>query len=324
MSNMILGLCVLLVSDDNEVANLRLNQIQVVGTHNSYHQRPAPAMLASAIRVNPAAKEWDYSRLPLAQQLDHGIRSFELDMHLLGNEWLVMHVPVFDPNSSCKTFGDALRQVKAWSDKHPRHVPISFLMECKEEGFAMSKKFRQPERADIERLEAIIREVFSREQIITPDDARPKGNASASPRGAWPTLSQAAGKVLFILHETGRNRENYVADHPTLEGRLMFVNSDPDAPHAGAIVMDNPNSNIADRAREGFFIRTRADGRENPSASRREKALASGAHILSTDYPAGEYPSHEAFGFPDEAPARINPVTGPANRAGQAILEPIP
>lgn len=312
---------------DDRWADLRLNQIQVIGTHNSYHLRPAPAMLASAIRVNPAAKEWDYSRLPLDKQLDHGIRSFELDLHLLGSEWMVMHVPLVDPNSTCRTFADALKIVKTWSDSHPRHIPISFLMECKEEGFALSKKFKQPELADIERIDQIIREIYPREQLITPDDIRAgEGKAFVSPeQRSWPTLRQCAGKVLFILHETGRNRDHYVANHPVLEGRAMFVNSDPQAPHAAAIVMDQPNTTtVPRRAREGFFIRTRADGRENPDADRRQTALSSGAHILSTDYPAGEYPAGEAFSLPDNAPARVNPITGPAEMSAQPLSEPIP
>jgi hypothetical protein len=313
-------------SADPALADLRLNQIQVIGTHNSYHQRPAAAMLAASIRVNPSAKEWDYSRLPLDRQLDVGIRSFELDMHLLGNEWLVMHVPVFDPNSSVRTFADALKVVKGWSDAHPRHLPISFLMECKEEGYALSKSVRPPAKADLEMLDTIILKTFGSERVLRPDDVRAQEKASfAFPENrVWPTLRQCAGKVLFILHETGRNRDYYVQDHPALEGRAMFVNGDPDQPHGAAIVMDNPTSPaIAERANEGLFIRTRADGRENPSRERRQAALESGAHILSTDYPAGEYPPSEAFTFPENAPGRVNPVTGPASLVGQTLHEPI-
>jgi hypothetical protein len=317
----------LVVGGDDCMADLRLNQIQVIGTHNSYHQRPAPAMLATSIRVNPAAKEWDYSRLPLDKQLDVGIRSFELDLHLLGNEWLVMHVPIFDPNSSCRSFADALRIVKTWSDAHPRHVPISILMECKEEGYAISKKFRAPAKEDIQKLDDIIREIYPNDRLITPDDVRAASGVSFdSPENRrWPTLRSAAGKVLFILHETGRLRESYVADQPALEGKAMFVNADPDAPHAAAIVLDNPTSSaVPETARQNLFIRTRADGRENPSKERREMALQSGAHILSTDYPAGEFPDADAFTFPNHAPARVNPVTGPSDCDQIYIVEPIP
>ena len=52
--------------------SLRLNQIQVIGTHNSYHLRPPAGMLKAAIAHRKDAKDWDYSRQPLDQQLDHG------------------------------------------------------------------------------------------------------------------------------------------------------------------------------------------------------------------------------------------------------------
>src|SRR5580698_9372648 len=61
---------------------LRINQIQVIGTHNSYHAGFAPS----------AAKLWqansptgfmglDYQHQPLPQQLDSGVRQIELDIY---------------------------------------------------------------------------------------------------------------------------------------------------------------------------------------------------------------------------------------------------
>ena len=52
---------------------LRLNQLQLRGTHNSYHQRPALVLHATH----------DYQQPSLTDQLTiHGIRQFELDVHL--------------------------------------------------------------------------------------------------------------------------------------------------------------------------------------------------------------------------------------------------
>jgi hypothetical protein len=50
---------------------IRLNQIQVLGTHNSYHIAPEPQLLA-ALGAN--ARDIDYSHRPLAEQLSRGIR----------------------------------------------------------------------------------------------------------------------------------------------------------------------------------------------------------------------------------------------------------
>src|SRR5206468_327102 len=60
----------------------RLNQMQVIGTHNSYHIAPAPAVLetiASAGRRR--AEGLDYTHRPLADQFTRlGIRQIELDV----------------------------------------------------------------------------------------------------------------------------------------------------------------------------------------------------------------------------------------------------
>lgn len=36
-----------------------LNEIQVVGTHNSYHVAPIPELLATFVNIEPAALEWE-------------------------------------------------------------------------------------------------------------------------------------------------------------------------------------------------------------------------------------------------------------------------
>jgi len=309
------------------IESLRLNQIQVVGTHNSYHLRPPAAMLKTAMAVRKDAKEWDYSRQPLDQQLDQGVRSFELDLHISDKGWQVMHVPIFDPGTTVATFTDALKQVAAWSEKHPRHVPISFLLELKEEGFQLNRRtFRQPQAKDIELLDANIREVFSADRLLTPDDVRGKHTTlfEAVSAGDWPTLADAAGKVFVILHETGPHRAAYLAGHPGLDGRAMFVESDLGEPHAGVLIRNNPaDPQIDELSRKGYLIRTRVDSQGNVRAEDRQQALAGGAHVLTTDYPNGEIDAERAFGFADRAPARVNPITGPENLRGKLLKEPI-
>ena len=62
-------------------STLRLNQIQVLGSHNSYHGEPYPQVLAELRKVNAAtAAGLDYGHRPLAQQFDLGVRQIELDV----------------------------------------------------------------------------------------------------------------------------------------------------------------------------------------------------------------------------------------------------
>lgn len=320
-------LSLLLADPSIHAGQLRLNQIQVVGTHNSYHLRPNQSVFNLAVAVQPDAKEWDYSRETLDQQLDHGVRNFELDMHLVGDVWHVMHVPVLDPQSTVRDFAAALTVVKAWSDKHPRHVPISFLMELKAEGTMLRRGIRVPEKKDVEQIDAIILQTFPRERVITPDDVRGthKTLPEAIKANGWPTLSDAAGKVFFILHERGKNQELYVEGHPALEGRMMFVNAEPGEPVTATTVLDNPRDrNIPSVAKEGYIIRTRADTQGRRDDKGRQLALEGGAHILSTDYPLGEIEETKAFFLPGKQVARPNPVTAPDELKQVTIVEPIP
>lgn len=317
----------LVAGDVPGLEELRLNQIQVVATHNSYHLRPPEKMLKAAISIRKDAKTWDYSRLPLDEQLDQGQRSFELDMHLSKDGWKVMHVPMFDSGTTVPTFREALQVIAKWSAAHPRHVPISLLMELKEEGFKLNSSYLRPEAADIVGLDDTIRDVLDDDQLLTPDDVRGEHATlwEAVSTDGWPTLADSAGKVFLVLHEQGVNREAYLQGHPALEGRAMFVESELAQPHSAVLIRNDPtDAAIADLAREGYLIRTRADTMGDLDRARRDKALTCGAHILTTDYPRGEADEEQAFAFPKGTPARVHPITGPEKLRGEYLSEPLP
>jgi hypothetical protein len=304
-------------------ASLRLNQIQVIGTHNSYHVRKVPLPGSRGASLN-------YSHPPLDVQLDRGVRSFELDLHYRGGAFEVFHVPIIDEGSTCRKLPDALSTVAAWSAAHPRHVPISFLFELKREGPKLDKSILEVDEAGLDRLDEVLRAGFPEGKILTPDAVR--GDAATlreaiAGRG-WPTLDASRGKVFFILHDEGKQREAYVANHPSLKGRAMFVRSNESRDDCATLVLDNPRDpDIPRLAKAGYYIRTRADsGLEVDSPrqpARRDAAFASGAHILSTDFPAGEtnQPTGYVVEFAEQAPARVNPVNGPATLRGQTIQE---
>ncbi len=76
---------------DGRVGEMRFNQIQYIGTHNSYHVAPMQAlgmlMVATDYEESP---EWpaerlihalDYTHVPITTQLELGMRQFELDVH---------------------------------------------------------------------------------------------------------------------------------------------------------------------------------------------------------------------------------------------------
>ena len=46
-----------------------LNEIQVLGSHNSYHIEPRPALMNLLLIFDPSFSAWQYTHLPLAEQL---------------------------------------------------------------------------------------------------------------------------------------------------------------------------------------------------------------------------------------------------------------
>jgi hypothetical protein len=311
----------LMAAEPASVEDLGINQLQFIGTHNSYHIR-MPSKSGNSVR------EWNYNHAPLDVQLDRGVRSFELDLHDRDGVFEVFHVPILDEGTTCRRLSEALDMVRKWSEAHPRHEPISFLFELKKDGPRLDKRIQEVDAAGLDRLDTLLRVAFPKERLISPDDVR-SGAATlraAVERTGWPTLAASRGKVLFILHDEGKQREAYTHDHPSLRGRAMFVRSDEKRDDGAVLILDNPRSpDIARLVKAGYFIRTRADSDLAPdlgrAVARRDLAFASGAQIVSTDFPNGEPQEDNGYvvTFEGAAPARINPINGPPAWRGKAI-----
>ena len=332
---------------------LRLDQIQVIGTHNSYHAGLTPAVAALLRQKNPKAfDELDYGHPSLTRQLDGGVRQLELDIYADGQGgrfahpfgaamagrdaapfdpdgvmrrpgFKVLHLQDIDYVSNCQPFTACLAEIRAWSQAHPGHDPLFILVETKTQPPIPGVPMVAPEpfTADVlDALDAEIRSVFPRDEMILPDDVRGTWPTlrEAVRHGNWPTLAAARGKVVFLLDQTNVTA-TYTAGHPSLQGRVLFTNADPAAPDAAFVERnDGPAAEIADLVRQGYLVRTRADadtaeGRTGATA-RRDAALASGAQLVSTDYPAAEPARWTGYSvaLPGGATLRCNPVTAPA------------
>ncbi len=201
-------------------ASVRINQIQVIGTHNSYHAGLLPGIAKLLQQKNPDAfASLDYAHGDLATQLNHGIRQIELDIfadskggrfaHPLGAALVaqaglpadpdpypnglmmkpgfkVMHVQDIDYASVCQPFTACLQIVRAWSRAHPEHVPIFILVETKQDIPSAEIPFTVPEpftAATFDALDAEIRSVFSEDEMITPGSGA-RTSSHAQPGGA--------------------------------------------------------------------------------------------------------------------------------------------
>ncbi len=315
-------------------ANLRLNQIQLVGTAESYKLRPSAAMLG-LIRMGSAedAKALDFAEPPIAGQLDLGARSLEFDvaydpkgglyshpagalmaMELVSDQYVhemalpgfkVIHILDIDFNSSCVTLVNCLEAVAIWSRAHPDHLPVVVALRTNDDKTPMPGATHPQmfDAAAFDALDGTIMKVFRQDEIITPDKVQ---GGSASLREAvqtrgWPSLGASRGRVLFLLDDSKEKVGLYRGARSSLEKRMMFISTDEKSPAAAFITVEDPSKApgmITGAVKAGFMVHTFADAdtkeaRANNPA-RREKAFASGAQIISTDFiradPAiGEY-----------------------------------
>ena len=340
--------------------DLRLNQIQSIGTHNSYHIGPAPNLTEGFLEGNWLTKAllgtFQYTHEPLAEQFEMGVRQIELDMFLdpqgglyaepLGNsvserdglppdpdfdpngEMLqpglkVLHTQDIDFRSVCLTFTKCLQEMKTWSDNHPQHFPIMVLIEAKDKTLPriitpddIVLDFTTPIEFNVSNISEIDREinaVFPREQLITPDDIR--GDFAtlkeAVMTDGWPTLAESQGKIIFVMD----NRNDlYLERYPGLKGATLFASfKEPGSDEGIFINTQEPTREIRDLVRQGYIVRTRADGdtleARVGSNEKRDRAIRSGAQYISTDFPQpNEYFSDFMVLFAEDTFIRCNPL----------------
>jgi hypothetical protein len=149
-------------SNDTKISanELKINQVQIIATHNSYHLKTDKAVFrflkflysAGILPGGLNPDEIDYTKDSLSVQLGrYGVRGLELDVwndpkggnfyYRKGKAFVwkttashidvlkqpgfkILHIPDFDFNPTNYTFKDALAEIKRWSDANPNHLPV--------------------------------------------------------------------------------------------------------------------------------------------------------------------------------------------------------
>jgi hypothetical protein len=323
----------------------KMNDIQVVGTHNSYKQAMSDAVRARiAAQSEKLEMALDYSHRPLSEQLDHGARQLEIDVNydpaggyyakgaadaeLLKPGFKVLHMAFSDAASSCERLVTCLTEIRDWSDAHPDHAPIMLMFNAKED--ADPEHGKAALRFDEKAFDALDREILSvipRGKLILPDDVQGRYPTLREGvlAGHWPSLAAARGKIFFALDEHEAKVAIYRGKRKSLEGRVFFVNTDENSPAAAYLTLHDPRAEadrIARDVKAGFMVRTRADAdtweARAGTLARLRAALASGAQYISTDY-LWEDPRLPGYrvSLPGGAPVRCNAV----RLAGQDLAD---
>ncbi|MGH3146122.1 MAG: phosphatidylinositol-specific phospholipase C1-like protein [Rubrobacter sp.] len=339
---------------------LRMNQIQVIGTHNSYHRELSPQEQAEYDEIVKKPGDYQeflaYSHASIPNQFaTQEVRGLELDLFpdpegglyeeplvrkrlglgpLPDPAWQepgvkVLHIADLDYETTCVRLVSCLGKVESWSSANPRHVPILIMLELKQSdprAVAQGGVVAPPwDATQLDALDAEIRSVFDERDVITPDDVRrpPLTLEQTVRRYGWPRLEKSRGKVAFLLDNEGPLNDLYAAGRPNLEGRVIFTNSTPGKPDAAFLKRNEPRdantATIQDLVRKGYLVRTRSDlplsTVRSGDTEMLEAALASGAHLISTDFPevgmSARYGSDYVARLPQGGTARCNPVNAP-------------
>ncbi|MFS8204184.1 phosphatidylinositol-specific phospholipase C1-like protein [Streptomyces sp. CWNU-52B] len=349
---------------------LRINEVQAIATHNSYHREVSFVEQKFMEEKFPDFRDLLYSHASLRQQFDRQrARGIELDVYpdpqgglyadplirraaqlpapadaeLEKPGFKVLHVADFDYRSSCVTLRSCLTQVKEWSERRPGHVTVPILLELKQTDPVLEElggvKSPPWDTAQLDALDAEIRTVFPDEATVTADDIRDEGRTleqSVLEHG-WPRVSQSRGKVMFLMENDDRRiQDAYRAGgRESLQGRVLFTSSEAGRPDAAFMNVDDPTGAeravVQDLVRRGYFVRTNADGALKEAATGDTRmltdALASGAQMVSTDFPApglaARYGSDYVAELPGTTgPVRCNPVNVRKWQCPRSPLEP--
>lgn len=340
----------LLWAQSQKLTDLKMNEIQVIGSHNSYKKAILPEVYAYLQKKDSlhALPRIQYEHIPIPKQLDLGLRNLEIDVYAdsKGGKYahpkildLVTTKDAFDPEGKMKkpgykmihitdidyqtwyyTLEDCLKDLKKWSDAHPNHNPVFITLEPKDG--AANTFGTEPEHYTsklFDELDGELKKYLGKNKIITPDDIRGsyKTLNEAVLKKNWPKVKDAQGKFLLVLDNNSENRDLYMKGHPSLQGRMVFTNSNPGTPESAVLLMNEPKDpKIKDLVQQGYIIRTRADAdtmeARKEDYTRFEQAKESGAQVITTDYylPSQLFKSNYTISFENNTYERKNPVTG--------------
>jgi hypothetical protein len=169
----------------------------VLGTHNSYHLEPWPAL----------SRAWRYTHPSLTAQLDAGARSIELDAHFdpVLRTWAVYHEPWVDPRSTCKCVAACVRELWRWSQAHPGHTLLFLIVEPKY-NIDITNPFKDGATGPLRELQDAVLSGFAAHAMLTP--AAVQGDAPtlrAAIAGApatscgWPSAEETRGALMAVL-----------------------------------------------------------------------------------------------------------------------------
>ncbi|EWH11703.1 hypothetical protein DS2_02730 [Catenovulum agarivorans DS-2] len=301
---------------------LPLNQLQVIGSHNSY-KKALDSDIAKQLNSLQAgfADKISYAHPSLTRQLDMGLRQLEIDVladsqgglyqQPLAQQWTnqalysatekqqlaepgfkVLHIPDVDIASHCIQFSDCLAELKTWSINNPNHLPVYVMFNVKESrwGKISGVKPEQFTAKHYQQLNQLIVDQLGLDKLLTPSLVQQQNLSLAQSvkQFGWPDVEQVRGKFIFIFDGNPKQLDLFEQAGDT----VIFGAFNIEHNQAAILLYNNPQQQaeqIKHAVAQGFIVRTRAD-EFNAKRSPNQRALAainSGAQIISSDFYLG-------------------------------------
>ncbi|CAF1316852.1 unnamed protein product [Didymodactylos carnosus] len=265
----------------NVSTKLRLNHYQVHGSHNSYTSS-------------------------LTHQLTHGIRQFELDIHLTlssNDQFAVYHLQLVDDKTVCYCLRECLTQIFKWIRENSTHFTIYLFIEIKSMIYedlrvgVIGVKCKH-----LELVKQYFLDIFT--NLILPDQIQ--GNYSTVTEAlkqqkldemrndydyhgyGWLPLELSIGKIIPVFLDDAHNRADNIpclTSSPDLEHRFFFIaQSHLDRSYSAIVSIGNPLSienerQVNESLSEGKLVRILAYNKEQY-----KRVVNLGVHIISIDY----------------------------------------
>jgi hypothetical protein len=344
-------------------APARMNDVQVVGSHNSFKAKIPDAVMAELRRRDPkTAAALDYYHLPLAAQLNSGVRQLEIDIFadpkggryadpkgerlaqaagektafdraaMLRPGYKVFHVPDIDYISTCVTLRRCLGMVDAWSRAHPRHLPIMITINAADTQASAQVAAPLPldDPALLDSLDREIRQAIPGRRLIVPDEVRGRAAtlSAAVHESGWPTLEAARGRIYVLFDVRSAVSNAYRAGHPSLRGRAMFGWYPDGEPESAIQIVQDPlvdGARIRAWVKAGVIVRTRTDS-GTVEARTHDLTKAKAAADSGAQAVSTDYypgaPDPQAFGFAVTLPGGAMARCNPIRVGGPCSVKP--
>ena len=262
----------------------------MIGSHNSY-KKMGTELGKQMIALVEGKQEADllrYGNHPITDQLNVGIRSFELDVRYRNNQFETTHVPLVDNSTTMLNLSKGFEEINLWSKANPNHMPIVILLELKSDWEILDPFLLTMTLAHVQELAALSETVFQ-DRLFKPSDlvASYMSIQDRLQTIGWPTLPELKGKVLIVLHASSLAK-TYAETDLTSRSLALFSSiyeSDKLLPYAAFVIHNHPEVEVIQSLLDlKLIVRTRIDSDLIIDPDIASQALSSGAQILSTDY----------------------------------------